>query len=266
MLLPLSSCGGGGGGGDHTATAAPAASTPSRPVAQSDLDIANLVYSGTSRTPAGFGTTDAGERSHVTTAHVKNTDIAVAPAPLPQYEMCTDDWNQAFDWSETMAERAESYADLVNTKSDERYFEFDRVRSGTPEFEVRQRVFKCAYVDRSSADLRSPEGSAGKINSQPVTADEVRRLSEYLWQFTSYNNFGHVALRSSGTTAGNALVHTIHVASLVRGGLSASCDRIDVLAWRHTAATDSGQLTLDIELLFSFGARESAGSVVLCTQ
>ncbi|HKE95018.1 MAG TPA: hypothetical protein VKB34_11970 [Povalibacter sp.] len=264
--LALSSCGGDGGNSGSVASPATLAPPP-RIVPQSDLEIAQALYSGTPRTPPGFYADAAAPmNSYASTVHLKNTDLdATLTAPAPQHELCTNDWNQALDWSESRAQAAAAYADLVATNDDPRYFEFDRVRNGEPQLYLRERVFKCAYVNRESADLRSPEGAAGKLNQRPLTAEELRTLAEYLWQFTSYNNFGHAVLKSSGAASTTALSHTLIIANLVRSGLSGTCDRIDVIAWHHSVDLGTGELALDIETLFSFGARESAGSTSLCT-
>lgn len=264
MTVALGSCGGGGGDDDAPSTATAAA----RAVEQSDLQIAQGVYGNGSRTPAGFYAQPAASgQTHVSTVHLKNTDLdASLTAPHPQYELCTNDWNQAADWSESIAQSAPQYADLVATNDDARYFEFDRVRDGEPQFYLRTRIFKCAYLDRATADLRTPTGSAGQLNQRPLTAADLRTLSEYLWQFTSYNNFGHVVLKSSGTTTGSGLTYTLIMGKLVRNGLSAECDRIDVIAWRHTADSTSGALELDVQTLWSFGAQESGGVAQLCTK
>ena len=89
-------------------------------------------------------------------------------------------------------------------------------------------------------------------------------LSEYLWQFTRYNNFGSAVLDSRTATSAVSLSHTLVIADLARGGQSATCDRIDVISWRHTVDTNTGALTLDVETLWSFGAKESAGTASLC--
>ena len=186
-------------------------------------------------------------------------------APQPLYELCTDDWNEALAWSELGAQNAPQYSDLVETNDDPRYFEFGRVRQGDPTFYVRARVFKCAYLDRAAANLRAAAGAAGKLNRRPLTATELRDLSEYLWQFTQYNNVGYAVLKSSGTSTAASLTHTLHIGKLARGGISASCDRVDVVAWRHTLDTTTGSLQLEATTLWSFGARESAGVVSLCS-
>jgi len=57
----------------------------------------------------------------------------------------------------------------------------------------------------------------------------------------------------------------LHIGRLVRGGVSPSCDRVEVIAWRHTLDTTTGTLQVEISTLWSFGAHESAGAVSLCT-
>ena len=261
----LSACGG-GGGGDSSAPA-PSASAPPRPVTQSDLQIAQSVYGTGPRTPLGFHTDPAPSgHDYVSTTHLKNADVdAAAAAPQPLYELCTDDWNQALAWSELGAQNAPQYSDLVETNDDPRYFEFGRVRQGDPTFYVRARVFKCTYLDRAAANLRASAGPAGTLNRRPLTAVELRDLSEYLWQFTTYNNVGYAVLESGGSSTATALSHTLHLGVLARGGISSSCDRVNVIAWRHTMDTTTGVLQLGVTTLWSFGARESAGVVSLCS-
>ena len=259
----LSACG--GGGGDSSAPA-PAASAPPRPVTQSDLQIAQGVYGTGPRTPAGFySDPPPSGHDYVSTTHLKNADVdAAVVAPQPLHELCTDDWSQALEWSELGAQSSPQYSDLVETNDDPRYFEFGRVRQGDPTFYVRARVFKCAYLDRASVNLRAAAGAAGTLNRRPPTAADLREMSEYLWQFTQYNNIGYAVLQSSGSSTTGTLTHTLHMGVLVRGALSSSCDRVDVIAWRHTLDTITGSLQVESTTLWSFGARESAGVVSLC--
>jgi hypothetical protein len=261
--IVLGACGGGGGDGASTPTQAVA---PARPIEQSDLQIAQSLYGGSPRTPQGFYQDPLpGGHEYVSTAHLKTGDIAQLTASDPIHELCTNDWNQALAWSESSAQNAPQYADLVETSDDTRYFEFGRVRQGTPTFYVRARVFKCTYLDRSAADLRASEGEAGLLNQRPLTAAELRNLSEYLWHFTLYNNVGHVVLKSGGASAQGELTHTLHIASVARSAISSSCDRIDVLAWQHRLDTTTGRLHLDVQALWSFGAREAGGVAAQCS-
>lgn len=260
----LTACGGGGGG---SPAPAPTASAPPRPVTQSDLQIAQSVYGTEPRTPAGFySDPPPSGHDYVATMHLKNADVdATIVAPQPLYELCTDDWNQALAWSELGARNSPQYSDLVETNDDARYFEFGRVRQGEPTFYVRARIFKCAYLDRATSDLRASAGAAGQLNRRPLTAAELRDLSEYLWQFTQYNNIGNAVLASSGSASTSALTHTLYLGRLARDGVSSTCDRVDVLAWRHVLDTATGQMELEVSTLWSFGAREAAGVVTLCS-
>jgi hypothetical protein len=71
-------------------------------------------------------------------------------------------------------------------------------------------------------------------------------------------------LKSAGATTSVGMSHTLYIANLVRGGLSRSCDRIDVESWVHTVDAASGDLRLDVQPLWSFGATESAGTAQVC--
>jgi hypothetical protein len=182
------------------------------------------------------------------------------------HELCTDDWNQALQWSETSAQLEPTYADLVDTQTDERFFEFGRVRQGEPQFYMRDRVFRCGYLNRDSANLRMEKGEAGQFNARPITSIELKNLSEYLWQFTQYNNFGHAVLKSEAGSTSSEISHTLYIANLTHAGISASCDRIDVIAWSHRMDTNTGDLQLEIQNLWSFGARQTSGVTELCSQ
>ena len=122
----------------------------------------------------------------------------------------------------------------------------------------------------SCADERSVGSAAvagaGTLNRRPLTAAELRDLSEYLWQFTKYNNVGYAVLESGGSATASTLAHTLHIGVLARGGISSSCDRVDVIAWRHTLDTTTGTLQLEATTLWSFGARDTAGVVSLCAR
>ena len=261
IALTLAGCGGG--------APEPEQSQPHsalRPFGESDLLIAQRLYDGSQRRPTGFHVDlPASGSQYVATAHLKSTDID--PSLDQQglrYELCTDDWNEALSWSETAARNSAQYADLVETGEDARYFQFGRARAGDPPILFQARVFKCSYLDRDGVDLQAGGGPAGQLNRQPADAAGLRELSEYLWQFTRYNNSGNVVLDSAGASTDSGLAHTIVIARLSRSGVAADCDRIDVVAWRHDLAAGSGQLTHSVELLWSFGAQESGRVAQLC--
>lgn len=269
----LAACGGGGAG----STGAPASGAPAagasapqpvpRVVPLSDLEIAQRVYAGLERTPAGFHSEPAAPwTGQVATLHLKNSDLGAAAAGTPRHELCTDRWDEALDWSEQAAALAPTSSDLVETGGNDRWFEFSRaLRTPEPSY-VRMRVYQCAYLDRSGVDLRDPTGSAGRLNLRPVTAAELALLSEYLWQFTTYNNYGHAVLasRAAAATASGMLAHELVIASVERAAAGATCDRVTVHAWTHSVDVASGELVLQDRVLWRFGARERDGLTELC--
>ena len=271
LIGTLAACGGGGAGDSPPAASAPAPGVaPSQPVAravpESDLDIARRVYAGAARTPEGFyQEPQAPWTGQVTTAHLKNGDLETLAEGEPRRELCTDDWNEALAWSEQAAARLPAASDLVETGGNERWFEFTRaLRTVEPSYS-RQRVFRCAYLDRSGVDLDRPSGHAGRLNVRPLDAAALALASEYLWQFTSFNNFGHAVLASRAAGAGReAPAHEIVIASLRRAEAATDCDEIAVHAWTHAADATNGALTLDDRLLWRFAARERAGVIELC--
>ena len=88
-------------------------------------------------------------------------------------------------------------------RSDSHMFEIVRVPRADMTAMVRHRVFRCDYLDRSNTDLRTDTGAAGSMNQRPLTADELEKLSEYLWQFTMFNNSDYAVESSARSTSGN---------------------------------------------------------------
>lgn len=194
--------------------------------------------------------------------HIKNTDLPGAFAS-PQHELCTDDWNTALSWSDEAA-TGPLTSTLVATDTTDHYYEFGRLHDGTPQLYIRARVYRCSYLDRSDVDLQSDGAAAGQLNERPLNADELKQLSEYLWQFTPYNNYGNVVLKSSGESVAGGWAHTLIIATLTASTAANGCDRIDVIDWRHRVDSQTGMLTRDTIPLWEFGARRNAGVVELC--
>jgi hypothetical protein len=251
----LAGCGGGSDPGTPQTIAA-------RPVTQTDLEIAQMLYADSRRTPQGFYQEAAPTvQGYVATSHVKSTDVS--SAATAQYELCTDDWNTALTWSDQVTTSGPA-ANLVETNTTSHYYEFGYVRTGTPQTYLRARVYRCSYVDRSNVDLRGTTTTAGQLNQRPLTADELQQLSEYLWQFTNYNNYGNSVLKSSGASTNTALQHTLIIATLTPTATSGGCDRINILGWSHTVDAQTGMLRRDLQPLWEFGARRDAGVVETC--
>ncbi len=256
-LLLLTSC---GGSGEEPAAAAPVQSA-------SDMPIAQQAYAGTPRTPADFYSESppVGVTGTVATLHLKNSDVTPA-ANGPRYELCTEDSGQAISWSEMRPSFNGSYADIVDMSSDAQRFEIIRVPRSDSTARLQHRVFRCSYLDRSTTNLDTESGSAGTVNSRPLDAAALKRLSEYLWRFTIHNNADHVVLSSAATAApAGQLAHTIEMARLTRAATTGECDTIAITRWQHVADTTTGALHRGLTEVRSFRARrDNLGTVTLC--
>ncbi len=260
MLL----CACGGGGSAATSSSAPVTASASSGITQTNAQIAGLIYSDSQRTPSGFYSDSVPVfDGYVATAHLKTTDLN--PSAVLHYELCSDDFNEALQWSDNANTLSGDNASLTGNSNTDAYFEFDRLRSGTPDGYLRQRIYKCAYLSRSTVDLQASSGDAGTLNARPLDAATLKNLSEYLWQFTGYNNFGNVALSSTGASGANSLTHSVIIASLIRASSNGSCDTINVVNWQHSVNLTTGELTLSVTPVLSFQAQESNGAVSVCS-
>lgn len=266
----LTACGGGGSGSPASSSssqpavvAPPVSEAPSGNAAE--LALADRLYKGDARTPAGF---DVEERPSsvagtLATRHIRNTDLASGPQSLgPTYEVCTNDMAQAIDWSERQATWQGQYSDLVEVRSEARLFEVVRVPRSDVTAMLRHRVFRCDYLDRAGSDLRSDSGAAGLMNQRPLNASELEKLAEYLWQFTMYNNADFAVESSVTATNGNSIVQTIRMGQLIRG--SAGCDTVQLVDWTHTLNTSDGSLSRALTPVRSFQVKSTLAGVASC--
>ena len=277
-LTTLAACGGGGGSSGASAPAstgnsqpasitpfAPAANTPPS-TAAADLALADRLYKGDERTPAGFDVEarPASVIGTLSTRHLKNTDFATGPQGISAtFEVCTNDMAQAIDWSEKQATWQGQYSDLVEVNSDAHMFEVVRVPRADVTAMIRHRVFRCDYLDRSNTDLRADVGAAGSMNQRPLTADELEKLSEYLWQFTMFNNSDYAVESSARSVSGGALVQTIRMGQLVRGAAGA-CDTVQISDWTHTMNAADGTLTRSLSNVRTYQVKSTTSGVASC--
>ena len=275
-LTTLAACGGGGGASGSSAPAsvsnqpasvpAPVVNSPAPAANSADLTLADRLYKGDVRTPAGFDVEarPANVLGTLSTRHIKNTDLATGPQAMsPTYEACTNDMAQAIDWSERQATWNGQYSDLVEVRSDEHFFEVVRVPRADVTAMLRHRVFRCDYLDRAGTDLRSDSGAAGRMNQRPLNAAELEELSEYLWQFTMFNNADYAVESSSSATNGNLIVQTIRMGQLVRGA-AGSCDTVQVSDWTHTMNATDGSLTRALTPVRSYQVKSTSSGISSC--
>jgi len=270
-VMSLAACGGGGGSAASPANVQPPAVPPAvtfeAPSASAaDLSLADRLYKGDARTPAGFDleTRPSNVSGVISTRHLRNTDLAAGPQAMSStYEVCTNDMAQAMDWSERQATWQGQYSDLVEVRSDPRLFEVVRVPRADVNAMIRHRVFRCDYLDRTGSDLRSDSGAAGLMNQRPLTAEELEKLAEYLWQFTMFNNSDYAVQSSVTSTRGSSIVQTIRMGQLVRGA-AGGCDTVQLVDWIHTLDAADGSLTRALSNVRSFEVRSTAGAVESC--
>lgn len=276
MSMSLVACGGGGSTAPATSsvqsvTAPPVSSSPvTAPTStdSSDVVLATRLYKGDERTPSGFDVENrpTSVTGTVSTRHLKNTDFATGPqAASPTYEVCTNDMAQAIDWSERQATWNGQYSDLVEVGGNAHMFEIIRVPRADNTAMLRHRVFKCDYLDRSSSDLRADSGAAGAMNQRPLTADELEALSEYLWQFTVFNNADYAVESSTRSASGGLLSQTIHMGQLVRGS-NGACDTVQLRDWTHVMNTSDGTLSRTLTDVRSFKVKSVNGVVQTCVE
>ncbi len=265
VYVVLTSCGGSSAGDSVGHAQAQSPPTPTLTLTAAQQAAADKVYAGLPRTPPGFlsDPPPAGALGSVSTLHLKNTDTAAVVST--RYELCSDDVAEAISWSETKTVSLQIYADLIESNSSARAFELVRVPRNDSTARLRHRVFRCTYLDRSNTDLASDTGPAGVVRQLPFDPAALQDLSEYLWQFTTYNNADHVVLQSAAVASGaNDLAHAIDMARLTRGATAADCDRIDLLRWTHTLNIVTGALRRQLDTVGSFSARRANGVVQSC--
>lgn len=270
--MSLAACGGGGDSGTASTPApsgntAPVTVTPAAPsISSADLSLAERLYKGDPRTPAGFLIEErpAGVVGTLSTRHLRNSDMATGPqAAGPTYELCTDDLAQAIDWSERLATWGGQYSDLAAVNADDQKFELVRVPRADVTAMLRHRVFKCSYLDRTGSDLRVDEGFAGSLNQRPLSAAELESLAEYLWQFTTFNNSDYAVESSSTTASGDTLVHRIRMGRLVSG--ANGCDSVQIVDWVHTMNALDGSLSRAVATVRSFQVTRTPAGTQACS-
>jgi hypothetical protein len=129
---------------------------------------------------------------------------------------------------------------------------------------IRHRVFRCDYLDRSESDLRADVGAAGNMNQRPLTADELEKLAEYLWQFTLFNNSDFVVESSTSSAIGNTITQTIRMGQIERGTAGA-CDTVRISDWTHVMDAVNGTLTRSLTAVRSFKVKNTSAGAETCS-
>jgi len=278
-LTTLAACGGGGGAANAPASSgsssqaasvsapAPVVNNPPPTVNNADLVLAARLYKGDARTPAGFDleARPSNVMGTLSTRHLKNTDLATGNQAISRtYEMCTNDMAEAVEWSERQATWQGQYSDLVEVNGDAHMYEVVRVPRADVTAMIRHRVFRCDYLDRSNTDLRADIGAAGSMNQRPLTAVELDKLAEYLWQFTLFNNSDYAVESSTTAANGSTITQTIRMGQIERGSAGA-CDTVHVSDWVHSMDAASGAISRSLTTVRSFKVKSTSAGAESCS-
>lgn len=257
-LLGLAACQSGSSGDEFTNEVVAARALPS------NSDIIAMAYDNSYQKPATFFVDERAdtERSY-SVYHVKDPSVS--------YELCTDNYAEAFDWEAIDNASRSVTGDSVDSYENAKYFEFVRELaysnsvgnvsgSTSPGF---ARIFKCSYVNRDGVDRNLRTGYAGTLNTRPIVPETIRNFSEYLWTYTFFWPGRAKVMQTISSQRGNTYRHTLVLAVLTSLGTD-KCDLIEVIDWEFSVDTDSGQITKEFRPVFDLEAELVDGVPQVC--
>lgn len=243
LIVILSAC----NGASETSATDPAVEYSAIPLSidfsNDDNVILQAVYFDI-RTPVGFYSEYyADSDTYYSTSNIKNVELLPIANRIgvARYELSTDDFTEALDWSEQAANYMPAYKQLVDNSETDLYFEFLRVDLNNPLFVHRSRVFKKSALDRSGIDLNQPDNYQGQINTQTLSAERVKMLIEYFWTYSFSNNRGNAVLTSNTIETDVSYIHVMEEAKLTTG-LVDQCDTVEIFESTYTVQKDTGDI------------------------
>ena len=232
-----------------------------------DTSIASALYAD-KRMPEGFYSEKAPDNTFYTISHLKNISILplVNRAGLPVYDLASNDFSEALAWSDQAAAYQPSYKQLSGNSETPLYYQFTRFDPASPEFIDMQRVFKASVIDFTGVDRNNEdEQYQGRITLTDLTAEKVKMIIEYLWLFTSNNNYSNAILESYTTESAGEFVHIMKQARL-NIGYGDKCDSIEVYEVRYTIPRNTGTIQKVKSLDHVFMARRTGDGIEICSE
>lgn len=257
VVLTISAACGGSGASNDTSASIPenTASASVVPNVPTNAAILEMAYDPNYHVPEGFF---VDERVETT---VRSFSLHHVLDETNTFELCTDDLVIAQEWEQADNDSRAVNGYYVTSIENDRYFEFVRELEynedvgnvGEPTSPGYARVFKCNFVDRAGVDRNSREGYAGQLNAEPLSAESLKNLVEYLWQFRFFNVSRKAVIASYGGETIDGAHHALALALVVNQGVD-RCDRVDVVEWRFTSDLASGNIDRAFDTIRSFEA------------
>jgi hypothetical protein len=257
-LVAISACGS-SGDGDHISSAV----VDGRAM-PSDEEILAKVYDNSYQWPDNFYMDERADTpGSYTFYHVKDASLS--------YELCTDEYYQALEWEAADNDSRVVSGYYVGSYENERYFEFIRELSyasgvgnvAEPTSPGFARVFKCNYVNRDGVDRNLRNGYAGTLNVKPLSREDIRTFTEYMWQFAFFWPAKKKVLESITAEAGHAFQQTLLLALATSQG-TGRCDLIEVVDWVFSVDKASGQISKAFKPLYTMRAHLASGVPQKC--
>lgn len=227
-----------------------------------EINIAKRLYLN-QRIPDDFyHEPERDENNFYTIQHIKSTtvlpynqNIALTPA----YEVCTDNFAQAFDWSEQATLELPSYAGLIDNQETDIFYEFTRVNLSAPQFIRLNRIFKCSFINRE--DAINTEGS---LNTSPLNQRNLKTAAEYLWTISSHNNYGYAVLLTNSLESEAEIQHILIEARMQMSTTENQCDNIHVFKINYRINKTDRKIHMNESELKQFSAKYQNGLPTIC--
>ena len=262
-ILAIAAACGGSGSTDASLPGNPTTGSQANALPSDNVILAKA-YDHNYSVPAGFFVDARAETTRSYTVHhvLDESD---------SFEVCSDDLVEAQSLEEADNNSRAVNGYYVTSHETESYFEF--VRELAYEQDVGNinditspgyaRVFKCNYTNRDGVDRSLLSGYSGRINPDRLDADTLRVFTEYLWQFRFFNARHKKVIASYGGGTTDRPEHTLLLA-LVHNQGQGACDRVDVIEWRFSAESASGEVSRNFATVRSLEATLTTGTPTLC--
>jgi len=177
---------------------------------------------------------------------------------ISDFEVCTDDKNQALNWSELYRKNyLEDDQKLLNEIETEKFFEFKynatwrEYKYGNGRSDALRgdilRIRKCSYLNAAGSWRDRDDNLSiflGIFNKRPVTTENVKELIEYDYSLFNSETRDEKILSSFSGNQGDKIKHTIYRTIIASDDLAGSwlCEKIHLMKSVYTVDKTSGEI------------------------